>query len=164
MNILAKTANKNESHLVLLNKKTDKIASSNSWLLALAAQTHNIDETSGIAGLLPQEQAKKLLVSNALSTKVARRAKAGRLTDKISDQAVTLLPQLAVLFGEQHPIHKTITRENFCVWVTKQLADETSLAYRNALHSGCENLIYNTTGDTPRSARWWLDQIKKMQS
>ena len=164
MSILTKTDNKNESHLVLLNKKTGKVASTNNWLLVLAAHAHSIGDTSGVAGLLPQEQAKKLLVSNALSTKVARRAKAGRLTDKISDQAVTLLPQLAVLFGEQHPIHKTITRENFCVWVTKQLADETSLAYRNALHSGCENLIYNTTGDTPRSARWWLDQIKKMQS
>ena len=161
---MTKTDNKTKSHWVLLNKKTGKIASSNSWLLALAAQAHSIGETSGIAGLLPQEKAKKLLVSNKLSTKVARRAKDGRLTDKISDQAVTLLPQLAVLFGEQHPIHKTITRENFCVWVTKQLADETSFAYRNALHSGCENLIYNTTGDKPRSARWWLDQIKKMQS
>ena len=161
---MTKTDNKTRSHWVLLNKKTDKIASSNSWLLALAAHAHSIDETSGIAGLLPQEKAKKLLVSNALSTKVARRAKAGRLTDKISDQAVTLLPQLAVLFGEQHPIHKTITRENFCVWITIQLADETSFAYRNALHSGCEHLIYNTTGDKPRSARWWLDQIKKMQS
>ena len=161
---MTKTGNKTKSHWVLLNKKTGKITSSNSWLLALAAHAHSIGETSGIAGLLPQEQAKKLLVSNALSTKVARRAKAGRLTDKISDQAVTLLPQLAVLFGEQHPIHKTITRENFCVWITKQLADETSFAYRNALHSGCENLIYNTTGDKPRSARWWLDQIKKMQS
>ena len=161
---MTKTDNKNESHLVLLNRKTGKISSSNSWLLALAARAHTIGDTSGIAGLLPQEQAKKLLVSNALSTKVARRAKDGRLTDKISDQAVTLLPQLAVLFGEQHPIHKTITRENFCVWITKQLADETSFAYRNALHSGCENLIYNTTGDKPRSARWWLDQIKKMQS
>ena len=161
---MAKTDNKNESHLVLQNKITGKVASTNKWLLALAAHAHCIGDTSGIAGLLPQEQAKKLLVSNELSTKVARRAKDGRLTDNISDQAVTLLPQLAVLFGEQHPIHKTITRENFCVWVTKQLADETSVAYRNALHSGFENLIYNTTGDKPRSARWWLDQIKKMQS
>ena len=161
MNILAKTDNKTESHLVLLNKKTGKVASTNNWLLVLAARAHTSGDTSGIAGLLPQEQAKKLLVSNELSTKVARRAKDGRLTDNISDQAVTLLPQLAVLFGDQHPIHKTITRENFCVWVTKQLADETSFASRNALHSGCEDLIYNTTGYKPRSARWWQDQIKK---
>ena len=164
MSTLSKTDNKTESHFVLLNKKTDKIASSNSWLLALAAHAHNIDETSGIAGLLPQEKAKKLLVSNKISTKVARTAKGGRLTDIISNQAVTLLPQLAVLFVEQSPVHKTITRENLCVWITKQLADETSFAYRNAINSGCENLIYNTTGDKPRSARWWLDQIKKMQS
>ena len=164
MNILAKTANKNESHLVLLNKKTGKVASSNSWLLALAAHAYSMGDTSGIAGLLPQEQAKKLLVSNELSTKVARKAKDGRLTDNISDQAVTLLPQLAVLFGEQHPIHKTITRENFCLWVTKQLADETSFAFQNAINRGCEDLIQNTTGDKPRSKRWWLDQIKKMQS
>ena len=164
MSTLAKTDNKNESHLVFLNKKTGKVASSNSWLLALAAHAHCIGDKSGIAGLLPQDQAKKLLVSNELSIKVARRAKDGRLTDNISNQAITLLPQLAVLFIEQHPIHKSITRKNFCDWVTKQLADEESFTYRNALHSGCENLIYNTTGDKPRSARWWLDQIKKMQS
>jgi hypothetical protein len=169
---LTKTDNKNESHLVLLNKKTGKVASTNNWLLVLAAHAHSIGDTSGVAGLLPQEQAKKLLVSNALSTKVARRAKAGRLTDKISDQAVTLLPQLAVLFGEQHPIHKTITRENFCVWVTKQLADETSNAYHKTVYKGFEDLIKATAPpdtDTdnrykPRSARWWQDQIKKMQS
>jgi hypothetical protein len=161
---MTKTDNKTKSHWVLLNKKTGKIASSNSWLLALAAQAHSIGETSGIAGLLPQEKAKKLLVSNKLSTKVARRAKDGRLTDNISNQAVALLPQLAVLFVEQSPIHKTITRENFCVWVIKQLADETSFAFQNAINRGCEDLIQNTTGDKPRSKRWWLDQIKKMQS
>jgi hypothetical protein len=54
---LSKTDNKTESHFVLLNKKTGKIASSNSWLLALAAHAHSVGETSGIAGLLPQEQA-----------------------------------------------------------------------------------------------------------
>jgi hypothetical protein len=161
---LSKTDNKTESHFVLLNKKTGKIASTNNWLLVLAARAHTSGDTSGILGLLPQGKAKKLLVSNELSTKVARRAKDGRLTDKISDQAVTLLPQLAVLFGEQHPIHKTVTRENFCLWVTKQLEDETSFAFQNAINRGCEDLIQNTTGDKPRSARWWLDQIKKMQS
>ena len=172
VSILTKTDNKNESHLVLLNRKTGKIASSNSWLLALAARAHTIGETSGIAGLLPQEKAKKLLVSNKLSTKVARRAKDGRLTDNISNQAVALLPQLAVLFVEQSPIHKTITRENFCVWVAKQLADETSNAYHKAVYKGFEDLIKATAPpdtDTdnrykPRSARWWQDQIKKMQS
>ena len=166
---MAKTANKNESHLVLLNKKTGKVASSNSWLLALAAQAYSMGDTSGIAGLLPQEQAKKLLVSNELSTKVARKAKDGRLTDNISDQAVTLLPQLAVLFGDQHPTQKTITRKNFCKWVAKQLADETSNAYHKAVYKGFEDLIKATAPpdtDTdnrykPRSARWWQDQIKK---
>ena len=161
---LSKTDNKTESHFVLLNKKTGKVASTNNWLLVLAARAHTSGDTSGILGLLPQEKTKKLLVSNELSTKVARRAKDGRLTDKISDQAVTLLPQLAVLFGEQHPIHKTVTRENFCLCVTKQLEDETSFAFQNAINRGCEDLIQNTTGDKPRSKRWWLDQIKKMQS
>ena len=78
MSTLSKTDNKTESHFVLLNKKTGKLASSNSWLLALAAHAHSIGDTSGIAGLLPQEQAKKLLVSNKISTKVARTAKDGK--------------------------------------------------------------------------------------
>ena len=84
MSTLSKTNNKTKSHFVLLNKKTGKVASTNKWLLVLAARAHTSGDTSGIAGLLPQEQAKKLLVSNELSTKVARRAKDGRLTDKIS--------------------------------------------------------------------------------
>jgi hypothetical protein len=168
---LAETDNKNESHFVLLNKITGKVASTNNWLLALATNAHCIGDTSGIAGLLPQDQAKKLLVSNELSIKVARRAKCGRLTDNISNQAITLLPQLAVLFVEQHAIHKTITLENFCKWVAKQLTDETSNAYHNAVYRGFEDLIKatappDTHTDTnnrykPRSARWWQDQIKK---
>ena len=167
---MAETDNKNESHFVLLNKITGKVASTNNWLLVLAARAHTSGDTSGIAGLLPQEQAQKLLVSNELSTKVARRAKDGRLTDNISDQAITLLPQLAVLFVEQHAIHKTITRKNFCKWVAKQLADETSNAYHNAVYRGFEDLIKATAPPDndnrykPRSARWWQDQIKKMQS
>ena len=164
VSLLASSNNKNKSHLVLLNKKTGKVASSNSWLLALAAHARCIGETGGVAGLLPLGQAQKLLVSNELSIKMARGTKNGRLTDNISDQAVALLPQLAVLFEEQHPIHRTITRKSFCVWVTKRLADGTSFASRNALDRGCEDLIENTTGDKPRSARWWQDQIKKMQS
>jgi len=153
-----------ERHHVLVNKKTGKVASTNHWLLALAACALVNDDTSGIAGLLPQEQAKKILVSNRLSTKVARRAKDGRLTDNISNQAVDFLPQLAVLFGEQHPQHKTVTRKNFCSWIVKQLADESSIAMRIAIDHGYEDLIFNTSGDRPRSVRWWMDQVKKMQS
>ena len=63
---LSKTDNKTESHFVLLNKKTGKVASTNNWLLVLAARAHTSGDTSGILGLLPQEQAKKLLVSNEL--------------------------------------------------------------------------------------------------
>lgn len=155
---------KNLSHSVFVNKKTGKVASANNWLLVLAAHAHISNDTSGIAGLLPQERGKKLLIHNELVTKVTRRAKHGRLTDNISNQARTLLPALAAMFAEQHPKYKTITRKNFCAWLTKQLADETSFAFQNALLNGCEDLISNTTGKRPRSARWWLDQIKKMQS
>ena len=151
-------------HLVLVNKKTGKVASTNHWLLALAARAHLSGDTSGIAGLLPQEQAKKILVNNMLTTKVARKAKAGRLTENVSYQAVDLLPQLAVLFIEQHPRHKTITRKNFCSWIVKQLADESSIVIRIALDHGYEDLIFNTSGERPRSARWWMDRLKKMQS
>ena len=152
------------SHSVFVNKRTGKVASTNNWLLVLAAHAHINGDTSGIAGLLPQEQVKKLLVSNKLATRVARRAKKGRLTNNISVQARTLLPALAVMFIEQHREHKTITRKNFSAWLIKQLADGTSFASTKALHRGFEDLISNTTGKRPRSLRWWLDQIKKMQS
>jgi hypothetical protein len=159
-------------HLVLVNNKTGKVASTNHWLLALAARAHLSGDTSGIAGLLPQEQAKKILVNNMLTTKVERKAKAGRLTENVSYQAVKLLPQLAVLFVEQHPLNKTITRKNFCSWIVKQLADESSFATHIALGHGFEDLISRTTESEnrsgekmkPRAARWWQDRLKKLQS
>ena len=45
------------------NKKSGKVASSHSWLLALAAVAHLKGNTSGISGLLPLMQAEKLLQS-----------------------------------------------------------------------------------------------------
>ena len=168
--MLAKSTEAKANHWVLVNKKTGKVASSNDWLLALAAHAHCLGDTSGIAGLLPQEQAKKLLVSNQLSSKIARTADMGRKTDIISDQAISFLPLLAVIFVEQHPNHNAITRKSFCRWVAKQLSDETSVAYRIALSGGLEDLIGASAPRDidqtrkPRSERWWLDQIKKMQS
>ena len=167
---MAKSNETKANHWVLVNKKTGKVASSNDWLLALAAHAHCLGDTSGIAGLLPQEKAKKSLVSNQLSSKTARPADMGRKTDIISEQAISILPLLAVMFVEQHPNHNAVTRESFCRWVTKQLADDASGAYSIAIHKGLEDLIGATAPRDidqrrkPRSERWWLDQIKKMQS
>ena len=50
----------------LVNKKTGKLASSSTWLIDLAACAVHLGDTQGLAGLLPQEKAQKLLNSNVL--------------------------------------------------------------------------------------------------
>jgi len=60
------------SRLTLVNKKTRKVASSNTWLLALAAQAEIEREHSGVLGLLPVAKAEKLFQRNRLVSKKAR--------------------------------------------------------------------------------------------
>ena len=164
---------KNTKHWVLVNKATGKVASGNNWLLALAALAKTQGYTTGIASLLPHDKAKKHLVYNELTLKPERKAKLGRRSDIISKEAVSFIPQLAVMFVNQAPIHQTITRKKFCNWIVRQLADETSEVYHPAITRGFEDLVAATSPDIaidsgspnkPRSERWWLDHIKKVQS
>lgn len=159
MNILVKQPNPKKDHLVLVSKKSGKVASTNTWLLALAAHAQISDETSGIASLLPQQKALKLLEKNTLSIISIRGSKGGKLAESIRNQAKASTPWLAALFLKNHRKNKLVTRKDFCFWITQQLYDPSSKAYRLAILKGLEDLL-----SRPRSVRWWRDQLKKRQS
>ncbi|WP_044036895.1 hypothetical protein [Octadecabacter arcticus] len=152
-------AGANKVHLVLVNKKSGKVASSNTWLLALAAHAQILNDTSGIAGLLPQKEALKSLEKNTISVKTIRGLKGGKLTEDVRNQAKAFLPRLADLFIENPQKNKSVTRTYFCSWITQQLAEPSSEAYNAAISNGLEDLIFS-----PRSVRWWMGQLEKTQS
>lgn len=168
-----KTKEINTQHWVLVSQKTGKVASGNNWLLALTARAQVQGHTTGIASLLPHNKAKKALSYNKLTLKTERKAKLGRTSDIISKEAIRFLPELAAMFVDEAPKHKPIFRKDFCKWIARELADETSEAYQTAIIRGFEYLVAATSPSNtmdpnsrykPRSERWWLDQIKKMQS
>lgn len=168
-----KEREKSTQRWVLVNRKTGKVASGHNWLTELTALAQIQGHTTGIASLLPHEKAKKALIYNDLALKTERQAKLGRRSDIVSQEAISFLPQLAAMFVHDRSIQKPVPRKQFCKWVAKELADETSEAYHTAIIRGFEDLVAATSSrDTmdpdsrhkPRSERWWLDQIKKMQS
>ena len=85
-------------HLALVNKKTDKIASSNNWQLSLAALAYQSGDHSGIVSLLPQSKAKDLLQDNKLKNK-KRRGEKSNLASRIArEQAKLFIPTLASFY------------------------------------------------------------------
>lgn len=147
------------SRLTLVNKKTGKVASSNTWLLALAAQAAIEREHSGVLGLLPVAKAEKLLQRNRLVLKKSRGDWETLPTEKAREQATKMIPKLAVLYCDRLPPHRSIRRKDFCEWLVKALKDPLSEASTFADHNG-----YDELRSANFSARWWHDRLEKMQS
>lgn len=156
---MADPSHANKKHLVLVNKKSEKVSSSNSWLLALAARAKILGDTSGITSLLPLEEAGKLLDKNTLSIKTVRGLKGGKLKEDVRHQAEEFIPYLAASFINNHPKNKLVTRKSFCIWITQQLNDTSSPSHNTAILKGFEDLP-----SSPRKARWWQERLNKMQS
>ena len=146
-------------HPVLVNKKSGKVASSHSWLLALAAFAHMKGYSSGIAGLLPLIQAEKLLHKNQVTFKTVRGHKSDNLRNIIRSQAKSFLPFAIVEFEKQRRVFKLTTKKDFSAWIVKALADVRSYLYKTA-----ENMGYDEILELQRTPRWWQDQLKKLQS
>jgi hypothetical protein len=148
--------NKSNLNLVLINRKTKKVASNSSWLNALRAYAQLKGDHKGIAGLLAVD-GKKYLRHNNVSAKIQR--KQDHENAKARRQAKALLPLLAAIWGERLPKYKAPRRGDFVNWVTKAFNDRQSEAFILATKLGYNELI-----DAQRGQRWWLDQLKKMQS
>ena len=88
----------------MVNKKSGKVASSHSWLLALAAVAHMKGNTSGISGLLPLMQAEKLLYKNEVTFKTVRGHKCGNMIRIIRNQAKSFLPNAIIEFERKRRV------------------------------------------------------------
>lgn len=143
-------------HHVLINKTTGKVASNSSWLKAIKAHAYLYGDYQGIAGLLTKD-GEKYLKHNAVVFKKQR--KQDHENAKARVQAKALLPLLAAIWGEQLPRHRAPRRQDFAHWVAREFRNRNSAAFSSAVDRGYNELI-----DANRSARWWLDQLEKMQS
>ena len=151
--------NGNSIHPVLVNKKTGKVASSHSWLLALAAVAHMKGNTSGISGLLPLMQAEKLLHKNEVTFKTVRGHKGDNLRHITRSQAKSFLPYAIIEFERKRRIFKLLTKKDLSAWIVQALSDPYSYLYNKAQNMGYDEIL-----ELQRSPRWWQDQLKKLQS
>lgn len=159
MNILAKQEKDELHHFVFVNKATKNVASTNSWLLELTALSQLTGHNAGIPSLLPHQKVLKLLESNNFISKRLRGTKSDQVTANVRLEAKAMLPYMAALFGEKQAGGTLVTKNAFCAWIIKQLQDQSSEVYETAAICELYDLLEN-----PRSERWWMDQLKKMQS
>ena len=157
--MLDKSTEAKANHWVLVNKKTGKVASSNNWLLALAAHAQTQRNTSGVASLLSHDKAKRTLVRNELALKPMRGIKNDQVTANVRLEARAMLPYMAAVFGEKKSGCAAVSKNEFCTWITEQLYDPLSDMYKTAAVCELNDLLEN-----PRPKRWWQDQLNKMQS
>ena len=146
-------------HPVLVNKKSGKVASSHSWLLALAAVAHLKGNTSGILGLLPLMQAEKLLHKNEVTFKTVRGHKGDNLRRRTRSQAKSFLPNAIIEFERKRRVFKLFTKKDLSAWIVQALSDPYSYLYKKAQNMGYDEIL-----ELQRSPRWWQDQLKKLQS
>lgn len=149
----------NGYHLVLVNKKTGRVASSNSWQIALASVACQGPNHSGILGLLPIAKASRLLKNNVLQQR-KKRGENGKIVRLLArEQARSLLPKLRSNYLDTSPKHRPFRCGDFCNWIVDQLRDDRSLESKLANQKGFDELIA-----ADYSQRWWLDQLHNLQS
>ena len=146
-------------HLVLTNKKTGRLTSSNTWQLSLASYAIKTTDQEGILCLLPQTKAKKLLKYNHLQYKKRRGTHLNTAAELARSQAKAFIPTLIIFYKDAMPSYKTFRAYEFSKWIVKSLNDRNSSATIYANQNGFDELI-----DKVPSARWWQDQLNKMQS
>lgn len=151
----------------LTNKKTDRLASSSTWLLDLAACAVSLGHSTGIASLLPLARAKRLLVKNTLKpfkrqkiTKVRKIAATSH--GDLRALAEAAIPAIAVFYLEKivatKPI-KAVNRKGFRHWVIRELRDPNSQLNRYLL----SRPDLAGLAETQRADRWWLNRQKNAE-
>ncbi len=145
--------------LTLINKKTGKVSSSHHWLLALAANAYLEKNTRGIPSLLPISKAHKLLKYNFLGFKEKRPGQNETIRNLARQEAKLILPQLEILFRYNLKSYQKFLKKNFCLWIKKEINKPFTVAHQFAQDG---NMLLIVEGH--HSVRWWMDQLKKMQS
>ena len=149
----------NLSKLTLINKKTKRVASSHHWWLALGAHAYLRRDTQGIAGLFPHLKGQNVLQKNFLTFKNKRAGIKETNRTLARKQAYLILPELEYIYKANLRSHQRFQKRNFCLWIKKEI--NKPLSPVNQLVTAA-NMFYIVEQD--HSVRWWMDQIKKMQS
>ena len=119
-----------DTSLRLVSKKTGKFASSTNWLVDLAAVAKKLGDSSGIAALLPQEKAGKLLLHNELKPFKRQKEKTAALGHEtlhkeLRDLARSAYPELA-LFYIENVVHSKkssqVNKKGFRAWLIQELS------------------------------------------
>ena len=145
--------------LTLINKKTKRVASSHHWWLALGAYAYLLADTRGIAGLLPQHKAPKLLQRNFLTLKNKRPGSAESSRNLAQSQARFILPLMEKIYRSKLKGHQRFLKKQFCLWVKNGINRPDTIAHQIATELDLDRIIEANHG-----VRWWMDQLKKMQS
>jgi len=145
--------------LTLINKKSRKVASRHHWWLALGAYAHSRGDKQGIAGLLPHQKGKELLVNNYLDFRDKRPGVVQPNRALAREQAKLMLPGLVLMYSSTLKHHQKFLKKQFCVWVKNEINTPLSNAHKLATELGFDCIVEGNHG-----VRWWMDQLKKMQS
>jgi hypothetical protein len=132
--------------LTLINRKTGKVSSTHHWVLALGTHSYLLNHKEGIASLLPLAKAQKP-GKNRTSRDLARQ------------EAEQILPQLEMLYRSNLKSYQKFLKRKFCLWIKIEINTPHTKAHQLA---NSMDLIYLAEGN--HSIRWWMDQLKKMQS
>jgi hypothetical protein len=147
----------------LVNKKTGKLASSSDWLIDLAASAVSLGDSQGLAALLPQEKARKLMNLNVI--KPFNRHKK-RLpvqgfeasNRELRDLANRALPYFAAFYTVMvipGKASEKVNRKGFRAWLIAALSDpENSLNKDLSKHKEVSALA-----QLKRSDDWWQDRL-----
>lgn len=147
----------------LVNKKTGKLASSSDWLIDLAASAVYLGDTQGLAALLPQEKAKKLMLSNVLNPfnrhKKRLPAKGFETSNReLRDLAVRALPYFAAFYTVKVIPNKApekVNRKGFRAWLIAALSDPESSLNKNL----SKHKEFSAIAQLKRSDDWWQDRL-----
>lgn len=149
----------------LVNKRTGKLASSSTWLVDLAACAVVGGDNSGLPDLLPQQDAKKLMLHNEL--KKFNHHKSGKAIsgDESSHAELRVLackaiPTIAVFYihnvvGNRQPAQ--VNEKGFRVWLMGELSVPSS-DLNGFLR---KHLQFSALAELKRKDNWWLDRQKQ---
>lgn len=153
-----------DTSLRLVNKKTGKLASSTNWLVDLAAVGKKLRDSSGIAALLPQEKAGKLLLHNELKPFKRQKkipAASGHETfhKELRDLARSAYPELALFYIEnvvQSKKSSQVNKKGFRAWLIQELSKP--MAELNQHLQSIQE--FHPLIELNRSDDWWRKCLK----
>ena len=145
--------------LTLINRKTGKVSSTHHWFLALGTHSYLLNHKEGIASLLPLAKAQKAIKYNFLTLKKKRPGKDKTNRDLARLEAKLILPQLEILYRSNLKSYQKFLKRNFCLWIKKEI----NTPYTKA-HQLATSMDLSYLSESNHSVRWWMDQLKKMQS